>query len=168
MGRHCTVCVSPRRHVIDAVLVGGELLAAVGHKYKVSPDALRRHRAAHLTPALVKVAVERYGAETASSAFEATVGRLEGLVDRLEALLTVAEDRKSLIGASNLAREIRGSLKLVARLRGMLDERPVHTTVNVLATPEFVGVVSRLIEALAPYPEARLAAAGVLDVQEVP
>jgi peptide subunit release factor RF-3 len=149
-------------------LAGGESLPAVARRYKVSPDALRRHRAAHLTPALVKVAVERYGAETAASAFESVVGRLEGLVDRLEGLLTVAEDRKSLMGAANLAREIRSSLELIARLRGELDTRPITATVNILATPEFTGVVSRLIAALAPYPEARLAAAQVLDVEEVP
>jgi hypothetical protein len=153
MGRHCTVCVSPRRAAIDAQLAGGEPLAAVARRYKLTPDALRRHRNAHLSKAIVAVAIEKYGLESAASAYESTVLRLESLVDRLEGLLTVAEDRKSLIGGANVAREI--------------DTRPVHTTVNVLASSEFSTVVSKLIEALAPYPEARLAAAQVLDVAEV-
>jgi hypothetical protein len=92
---------------------------------------------------------------------------LESLIDRLEGLLTVAEDRKSLMGGANVAREIRSSLELIARLRGDLDTRPVNTTINVLTTPEFTGVVSCLIEALAPWPQARIAAAQVLDVEEV-
>jgi hypothetical protein len=167
MGRNCTVCVSPRRSAIDAQLAGGEPLAAVARRYKLNSKALGRHRNAHLSKAIVAIAIEKYGLESAASAYESTVLRLEGLVDRLEGLLSVAEDRKSLIGGANVAREIRSSLELIARLRGELDTRPVHTTVNVLATPEFVGVVSRLIEALAPYPEARLAAAEVLDVEEV-
>jgi hypothetical protein len=168
MGRHCTVCVSPRRAQIDAVLAGGESLPAVARQYKVSPDALRRHRSAHLSPALIKVAIEKYGEITAASGYEATVTRLESLIDRLEGLLTIAEDRKSLIGGANVAREIRQSLELISRLRGELDTRPVNTTINVLTTPEFTGVVSRLIEALAPWPQARIAAAQVLDVEEVP
>jgi hypothetical protein len=168
MGRNCVTCMSPRRAAIDAQLAGGEPLAAVARRYKLTPDALRRHRNAHLSKAIVAVAIEQYGLESAASAYESTVLRLEGLVDRLEGLLTVAEDRKSLMGGANIAREIRSSLELIARLRGELDTRPVHTTVNVLASSEFSTVVSKLIEALAPYPEARLAAAQVLDVEEVP
>ncbi|MGD0285106.1 MAG: hypothetical protein ABSC31_01805 [Acidimicrobiales bacterium] len=106
--------------------------------------------------------------ESALSAYESTVTRLESLIDRLEGLLTVAENRKSLVGGANVAREIRQSLELISRLRGELNERPVNATINVLATPEFTGVVARLIAALEPYPAARLAAAEVLDLEEVP
>ncbi len=168
MSRPCSVCTSPKRDRADAELAGGETAAAVAKRYSLSVDALKRHRERHLSPALIKLALERRNEESAVSAYEATVNRLEALLDRLEALLTVAEERKSLMGGANIAREIRQSLELVARLRGELDDRPVSVAVNVLATPEFAGMVGRLIEALAPYPEARLAAAEVLDVEEVP
>jgi len=139
-------------------------MAAIARRFKLSSDALRRHREAHLSPALAQVAIERYGKDSAVAAFDSIIPQLESLIARLEALMDVAEDRKSLIGASNLAREIRQSLELIGRLRGELDERSVVTTVNVLATTEFSGIVAKLITALMPYPEARLAAAEVLDV----
>ncbi|HUY07497.1 MAG TPA: hypothetical protein VMU99_09590 [Acidimicrobiales bacterium] len=167
MARACSICTSPRRSAVDAQLVGGDSLAAVGRRYKLSADALRRHREAHLSPALATVAIERYGVDCAREAFSGTVDRIEGLIGRLESLLSIAEDRKSLIGAANIARELRQCLELVAKLRGELDERPQTTVVNVLATAEFSGIVARLIGALAPYPEARLAAANVLDVEGI-
>lgn len=79
----------------------------------------------------------------------------------------MAEDRKSLGGGANIAREIRSSLELVARLRGELNDRPQNVTVNVLSTAEFASITARLIEALTPWPEARIAAADVLDVEEI-
>ena len=168
MSRVCTICTSPKRERVDSELAGGETPAAVSRRHHVSVDALRRHKAGHLSPALAKVAIEKYGESSARQAFDTVVPRLEQLIDRLEGLLSIAEDRKSLVGGATVAREIRSALELVARLRGELDDRPQHVTVNVLSTPEFAGIVARLIGALAPYPEARLAAAEVLDVEEVP
>ncbi len=166
MARPCTICVSPRRSRVDAELVGGESLAAVARRFKLSRDALRRHREAHLSPALAAIAIEKYGTECAREAFDATVDRIEGLITRLEGLLSIAEERRSLIGGANLAREIRQSLELVARLRGELDERPVVTTINVLASPEFVQAVSAILAATEAWPEARLAIADRLEALE--
>jgi hypothetical protein len=163
MGRHCTICTSPRRSAVDAQLAGGESLAAVAKRYKLSPDALRRHREGHLSPALAAVAVERYGAESAAAAFDQTTARIESLIARLEGLLEVAEERKSLLGGANIAREIRQSLELIARLRGELDERPVTTVVNVLASPEFTAAVTAMLTATERYPEARVAIADALE-----
>lgn len=167
MARICTVCTSPGRNRVDSELAGGAPVAGVAKRHKLSVDALRRHKENHLSPALARVAVERYGAESARDAFSSVVDRVETLVDRLEALMTIAEEKHALTGGSNVAREIRQSLELIARLRGELDDRPQNVVVNVLSTPEFTSIVGRLIEALAPFPEARLAAAQVLDVEEV-
>lgn len=165
--RVCTVCRSTERNGIDAALAGGETLAAVARRFNVSRDAARRHREAHLSPALAKVALERVGEESARAALDFTVDRVEGLVGRLEALLSVAEERKSLTAGANVARELRQCLELVAKLRGELDERPQVAVVNVLTTPEFTLTVARLIEALGPWPDARVAAAAVLDAEAV-
>ena len=163
MGRLCTVCTSPRRDRIDSELAGGEPPAAVARRYKVSADSIKRHKSNHLSPALAKVAVERYGADTARTAFDSVVDRVESLVGRLEGLLSLAESKGALTGGSNVAREIRQSLELIARLRGELDDRPQFTTVNVLATPEFAAAVTAILAATEPYPEARIAIADRLD-----
>ena len=81
--------------------------------------------------------------------------------------MSVAEDRRHLVAAAGLAKELRGCLELLARLNHELDERPVTVALNVLSSPEFARAVNRMVEALAPYPEARLAAAEALDVLDV-
>lgn len=165
--RVCTVCSSPSRHRVDAALVGGETLAAVARRFHVSTHAARRHREAHLSPALARVALEHVADESARAASDAVDDRIESLIGRLEALLSVGEERKSLTAAANVARELRQCLELQARKSGALNERPQVAVVNVLGDPSFAAVVARLVQALAPWPEARVAAAAVLDVEAV-
>jgi hypothetical protein len=135
MGRPCKVCTSPRHERVDAELVGGEPMAQISRRYKISVDSLKRHKAAHLSPALTRVALE--------------------------------QDRKSLIGGANVARELRQCLELVARLRGELDTRPVSTVVNVMSSPEFAQIVATIIGTLEPWPDARVAIADRLDAIDV-
>jgi hypothetical protein len=169
MGRACLVCASPRRRGVDEALAsGGDTYAAIGRRFRLSADSIKRHKAAHLSPALQRVVLAQADDESAMAAFSNTLAQVQSLAGRLEALMSVAEDRQSLIGASNVARELRQCLELVAKLRGELNERPQSVTVNVLSTPEFAGMVGRLVAALAPWPDARIAAASVLDVEEVP
>jgi hypothetical protein len=163
MTRVCTVCTSPARSRVDAELAGGPSLAATGRRFKLSPDALLLHRRDHLSPALAKVAIERYTADSAGRAFDSVVDRVESLVTRLEALLSLGEQKGALTGASNVAREVRQSLELIARLRGELDTRPTVTTVNLFSTPEFANLVSAVLEATQAFPEARLVIADRLD-----
>ncbi len=48
MARSCTVCRHERLREIDQALVAGQSRRAVGAKYGVSPDSVKRHAAAHL------------------------------------------------------------------------------------------------------------------------
>ena len=78
-------------------------------------------------------------------------------------MLEVAEERRSFNGAANLMREARGVVELIARLRGVLDERPVSMSVNVLASPEMGMAVAAILAATERFPEARLAIADAMD-----
>ena len=135
MARPCTVCCSPHHERVDVELAGGTPLAVVARRHHLSSDAVRRHREAHLSPALRKLSLEKVRAGSAEVAYAATVDRLEDLITRLERLLSVAEEKRSLIGGATLAREIRGGLELVARLRGELSDQPQVAVVNVLSGP---------------------------------
>jgi len=123
--------------------------------------AIQRHRVAHLSPAVVSVLAQREERGAVR-----IVDRLEVLVTKVSALVDQAESS----GASGVmlaaAREVRAGLELLARLTGELDEKPV-TTVNVLASPEITGIISALLTALAPYPQAKIAAAAALNVIDV-
>ncbi len=54
MPRVCSVCASPDREAIDKALVGGTACREVAALYRVSPDAVERHKAAHLPKMLTE------------------------------------------------------------------------------------------------------------------
>lgn len=95
------------------------------------------------------------------------VDRLDRVVAKVEALIETAEEDGKPSQMLAAAREFRSGVELLARLTGELDERPQMVTVNVLSSPEVAQMLGALMVALAPYPEARIAAAEVLDVEEV-
>ncbi|HUY09700.1 MAG TPA: hypothetical protein VMW80_09680 [Candidatus Dormibacteraeota bacterium] len=63
-------------------------------------------------------------------------------------------------------REYRASIETLAKLTGAIDERPT-VSVNVLAIPEITHMISVLLAALQPYPEAKIAAADALNAVSV-
>jgi hypothetical protein len=56
MPRACTICLHPERAAIDGDLVAGLPAPQAAAKYRVSEDALTRHREHHLPAALVESA----------------------------------------------------------------------------------------------------------------
>ncbi len=54
MPRVCSVCAHVEREAIDKALVSGTACREVAALYRVSPDAVERHKAAHLPKALTE------------------------------------------------------------------------------------------------------------------
>lgn len=155
MTTRCGACLHRQSGAIDAAIRAGEPATRIARAYGLSRYVVGRHRDAHLgaTP-------------TASTTFvdpDTSVEALDRRLVALQAILTDAVDQavrtgktSALLGAS---RELRATIESVARLRGQLNERP---TVNLLALPAWQHVSSRLLAALADFPEARTAAARAL------
>ncbi len=158
MARTCTVCTHAERAAIDLLLVNGGSGNAVAAKYRVSEDAVVRHRARHL-PAALAVATEAAAVARADD----LLGQVRDLQGKALGILAKAERAGDLRTALGAIREARGNLELLAKLIGQLDERPV---VNLLVAPEYIAVRTRLLVALAPYPEARIAAAEALSAAD--
>jgi hypothetical protein len=59
--------------------------------------------------------------------------------------------------------QARGNLELLAKLAGELQQ---EGTVNLIISPEYLQVRARLITALAPYPDARMAVVTALQLSE--
>ena len=159
MPRACTVCQHGEREEIDRALVGGVAFPALVAKYRVSKDALSRHKGNHLPQTLVKARE----AEEVSNADE-LLEEVRGLQERAYAILDEAEETGDLRGALWAIREARHNLELLARLLGELDQR---TTVNVLVSPEWMEIRTVIVGALEPHPEARGAVLRALDGVEV-
>ena len=153
MPRVCTICTHDRREGIDRTLVGGTALSEVAALFRVSDDALSRHKTNHLPPALAK-------AHDAGEIVRADelLSRVESLQARTLAVLQAAEETGELRTALAAIREARSNLELLAKLVGELDERP---QVNVVLIDHRVR--DAIVRALAPYGEARLAVANALE-----
>jgi hypothetical protein len=158
MARPCSVCAHPERSAIDKALVGGTPYRAVARQFRVSDDALARHRVAHLPERLAQ-------AQDAAEVAEATdlLREVRALRSKAYGLLLKAEQQGDIRTALAGVREARGCLELLAELEGELDRRP---TLNLLIAPEWLAVRGVLLDALRPYPEACTAVAARLGALE--
>jgi hypothetical protein len=158
MPRVCTVCAHADRGSIDAALVTEEPFRHIAARTGTSTAALQRHKAEHLPVRLVKAKA----AEEVAHA-DGLLEQVRGLQARALAILSRAEEAGDLRTALGAIREARGNLELLAKLLGEIDERPA---VNLLLDPGWNAVRSALLSALAPYPDARAAAAAALGAGE--
>lgn len=145
----CQICEHTDRVEIDSAMVSNpNRNQAVGERWGIQKDAVRRHRQ-HLSPAL-KAAVTRRESAGPRKALD----RLEELHSRSLAILDAAEAGGQASLALNAVRELRGLVELLAKLTGELDERPTVQVLNVQSSPEWQQIRSAVVTALAPFPEA--------------
>jgi transposase-like protein len=152
MPRRCTVCDHPERPTVDALLLeGGESNRAIARRFGLSKDAVARHREDHLPERLLRAAD---AGEVASA--DGLLSQLRHLHARTLAILGETEAARDHQTALRAIAEARRNLELLARLTELLGP---ETVVNVQIDARVQSVI---LEALRPYPEARLAVADAL------
>jgi hypothetical protein len=140
---------------INRALDEGIAFPVLVAKYRVSKDALSRHKANHLPATLVK----------AQEAQE--VARADDLLDEVRSLqartLTIL-DRAERVGdlrtALRAIKEARGNLELLAKLMGQIDERP---QVLLHLSQEWLELRATIVGALEGHQEAKEAVLNVLE-----
>lgn len=153
----CSICHHPDRQAIDEGILAGTAYRTLKEQYGISLAAINRHRASHLPERLVK-AVE--AAEVASA--DTLLDQVRDLQTRALRILEQAEASGDLRTAIAAIREARGNLELLARMLGELQE---SQTVNILVAPQWISLRTVILDALQPYPDARLQLAEVLDAE---
>lgn len=158
MAGRCTVCRHPDRETLDRELAGGITMRDAADKYALNKDAIGRHKRNHLSKAL-KIVQERR--ETAGA--QKAVDRAEELYVKASTILERSEIEGN--GQLSLAaiKELRSTVELLAKLTGELDEKPTVNVLNVSSSPEWLGIQQAMLEALHPFPEARVVVAGALE-----
>lgn len=159
MGRACRVCQNPERDAIETALVSGEGYRAIARHFALSKDSVARHRE-HLSPALTAVPAAREEARS-----EALLDQLQALIARGQRIADRAEQGGRDVTALAAIRELRGLLELLGKVTGEIRSTPA-VVVNLVSTDEWVSVRSRLLAALAPWPDARISIAAVLAESE--
>jgi len=155
MPRKCTICTHPDREAIDRDLVSGEALRGLSALYRVSEDALMRHNAAHIASSLI-VAQQAVAVTHADD----LLSQVRNLQTKALSILATAEKAGDLRTALIAIRTARENLELLASLLGKLQQTP---TVNIVLTPEWIQLRTVILQALEPFPEAKIKLAEVLN-----
>lgn len=154
-GPACSVCTHPRREEFDRALMMETMSsAAVAREIGCHRSSVSRHVRNHLLPTIKDKA--RADSELGDIDI---FGELKALYRRMKEHLARAERADNWQAIRAFHAEARHDLDFLARLLGELDDRP---QINVLLSPQWVEVRTVLLTALAPFPDARVAAAGAL------
>ncbi len=149
MPRQCTVCQHNERDAINRELAGNTAIPALAALYRVSEDALLRHKQNHLPAALAKAEA----AKEVSRADDllAEVNKLKAkAIDLLLKAEAAGDYRTALAGI----REARSCLELLLEVEGEINRAP---QVNVVISPEWLALRRVIVHALAMHPEAQRA-----------
>ncbi len=162
MPRACSICGHADRPAIDALLVGNGTLRGIARTYRVSEDALTRHKAGHIAPAIATA----HEAEQVAQADD-LLRQLQALRNKAMALLLKAEAAGDYRTALAGIREARACIETLLEVEGELDRRP---QVTIVTNPQWIEIRSVILMALQTHPEARqdvVRALGKVDTSAV-
>lgn len=155
----CITCQHKDRAAIEDAVIGGMAYATAAELYGLSSSALHRHMDRHRSVALVKVEP----AELVATGGDSTTNELEALLVTAKAQMASAGSVTQALAA------LEAALKIVVA-RGAWHEREMarrpSVVVNLLTTPAWIELRTKLMEALAPYEAARIAVSNVLNGEQ--
>ena len=152
----CKVCRSAQIVAIDEALVRGDPTRLLAVRFAIPRSTLRDHeRKGHIPKTLAKAANAQAVADG-----DALLGKVLEIEAQVRRLAAKAEREGDVRGAIGGMRELTRIAELLGRLSGELRSR---TQVNLILTPEWMDLSRRILAALRPFPEARLAVAEALD-----
>lgn len=156
MPRVCTICNHAERSAIDDELVKGTAFRIIAERYGTSLGTLFRHRD-HTVSTIAKA---KEAADVARG--DTLLDKMRGLEEDARRIARKAEETDDFRTAIASVRELTRIVELQGKLAGELDDRPQIAV--MLASPEWGALRARLLVALEPFPEARVAAAAALEV----
>lgn len=165
-GPECSVCRHREHAAVDLALARGVAVRALAKRYRLSTDSLYRHAKAHLPSHLRAVLLAGPDTEIDLDRLRETesqslLANLVALRQRLFASLEMAEECGDGNMLARVAGQLHKNMELVGRLVGDLSTG--GTTINnILVQPAYIELRVQLVQALAPFPDARASVAAVL------
>jgi hypothetical protein len=175
MPRTCTICQQSQRSEIDRALIAGTPLRDVAERYATTATTLHRHKE-HIGQALADAArsgaaaeavqatalVRQQAAQEAADARQVldVVQQLKVINASSLAILKEARDDKKHGLALQAIDRVHRQIELQAKLLGDLQQ---EGTTNITINAQWLSIRAVLMQALAPYPDARAAAAAALE-----
>lgn len=171
----CKTCFHHERAVIELGLAQGRSVSAMAKRFGVSVFSLYRHRRAHMPPAVIERALRGTDSgllvenledlklsegERLLSNIVAVRGRLYRLAESAE---KVGDYKAATYSYGHILRTLEAAGKMLDGFKGAQQ-----TVINqLIVSGDYLRLRAALINALAPYPEARQAVAKVLRDMEV-
>jgi hypothetical protein len=168
----CRGCNHPERDQLDADLVSGVSERDVGKRYGLAKSTVHRHRA-HVALTLVRVGAPHPGRPLGSNGHGPALASSDDVLAAVRRIYEQAnaELERALPGGNALTialamREVRGALDQLAKQVERAELRRGAAVVDLATLPSFVAMRTKMVHALAAFPEARIAVADVLDLEE--
>lgn len=156
MPRTCTICSHPKRAEIESAIVEGVAYRRIAAQFSISETSLRRHKY-HIADSIKQ---SREAKEAAQSLD--VVGQLKHTNKIALDILKESYDLKAYELTLKAIDRVQKQIELQAKLLGDIDM--FH--INIYVTPEWLAIRTLIVQALAPYPEARVAVATALAQME--
>lgn len=158
MPRTCTICSHPKRAEIEAAIVAGSSYRHISSQFDVGYKSVERHASDHISQE-IKQSKE---AEEAAQSLD-VVKQLKHINKIALDILKESHDLKAHELSLKAIDRVCKQIELQAKLLGDIDTPHV----NIYVTPEWQTIRATIVQALLPYPDARLAVANALVKMEV-
>jgi len=147
----CTICSHEDVRKINSLLMQTDSNRRIAAQYSLAEASIRRHKKNHLSKQIARAEkkAEQKTVLTAQQILQEAQGLFNDMRGLLDDLKTKGTDSELTMKAH---RECNRSLELLARLLGQLE---TVQTINVFLNPIFLQVRTKIVKALAPFPEAR-------------
>lgn len=156
MARTCTICSHEKRMEIDSAFVAGASYRSIAKQFGCSEAAMYRHTSEHIArevKQLQSAQKELRGLDV--------VKQLKTINGITLTILKEARNTKDNDTALKAVDRVTKQLELQAKLLGDID-RPAA----VYLSPEWLDIRKALVQALLPFPDARMSVASVLAQME--
>lgn len=172
-GRRCSICKHPDRARIELLRAGGASLDSLATKFSVDRTSLHRHWHKHVTPdakAGYLAGPDQLDAlrDKAAAESDSVLDYLRITRTALLSSLMACSEAGDARGVSMVAGTLVGCLERIGKITGQISQITSQTNINlaILNSPEWASITGDLLRALAPFPAARTAVAGVLRSRE--
>ncbi len=155
MSRVCTICHHPQRKEIEEAITDGISYRVISRQFGVGHDAVQRHVAGHIKEAIKQSQEAKQEAQALN-----VVEQLQTINTVTMDILREARDEKKNGMALFAIDRVQKQLELQAKLLGDINDAP---QVNIILTPEWRSIRTTIVQALVPFPDARIAVANALE-----
>lgn len=148
MPQTCSICTNKKRSEIDKLLLNGDSLRGVARSFRVSEDALNRHKQKHISKALVS-------AQQAREVLRADdlLGQVRSYLEKTDGIFQAVSSGKGTDHRTALLalREAREYLKLLLEVQGELQpDGRVNVRVVFAQYKQELNIVMGVLDELAP------------------